>query len=77
MAARVRGPPWRCGDRARHLLYGVLCDAAAPLGTQLSRRSRRQLALLGFAPGRPKPVRLQFPAQGTDLRLTADLSAPP
>ncbi len=30
-----------------HLLYGVLHDARDPLGTQLSRRSRRQLAGLG------------------------------
>ena len=27
------------------------------------RRSRRQMALLGIAPGRPKPVRLQLPAR--------------
>lgn len=62
----------------QHLLYGVPCDARDPLGTQLSRRSRRQLTLLGFDPGRLKPVRLQLRAQGIDLnRLTADLGAPP
>jgi hypothetical protein len=50
------------GSGPRHLLYGVLCDARDPLGTLslLSRRSRRQLALLGFALGRPKPVRLRL-----------------
>ena len=77
MAARFAARRGDAGIGPQHLLYGVLCDARDPLGTQLSRRSRRQLALLGFAPGRPKPVRLQLQAQGIDLRLTADLGAPP
>ncbi|HEY5985086.1 MAG TPA: hypothetical protein VIV12_01700 [Streptosporangiaceae bacterium] len=45
-----------CGDAGigpQHVLYGVLQDARDPLGTQLSRRSRRQLAPLGFAPADP------------------------
>lgn len=54
-----------------HLLYGVLQDAADPLGTQLSRRSRRELASLGFVPGRPNPVRLQLQAHGIDLSVLA------
>jgi hypothetical protein len=53
MAARFAARRGDARDRARHLLYGVLCDAAAQLGTQLSRRSRRRLALLGFAPDGP------------------------
>ena len=48
------------GSGPQHLLYGVLCDARDPPETQLSRRNRRQLALPGFAPARPKPVRLQL-----------------
>jgi hypothetical protein len=59
-AAPCRQARGDAGIGARHLLYGVLCDARDLLGTQLSRRSRRQLALPGFAPGRPKPVRLQL-----------------
>lgn len=59
-----------------HLLYGVLQDALDPLGTQLSRRSRRQLAPLGFTPGRPNPVRLQLEAHGIQLtQLAAQLAA--
>ena len=60
MAARFAARRGDAGTEPQHLLYGVLCDARDPLGTQLSRRSRRQLALLGSAPGRPKPVRLQL-----------------
>lgn len=61
-----------------HLLYGVVQDARDPLGTQLGRRSRKELAVLGFAPGRPNPVRLQLEARGIDLaRLAAQLGASP
>ena len=42
-------------DRPQHLLWRLL-DARDPLGTQLSRRSRRQLAPLGFVPAY-QPVR--------------------
>ncbi|MGZ4460266.1 MAG: Clp protease N-terminal domain-containing protein [Nocardioidaceae bacterium] len=60
-----------------HLLYGVLQDAQDPVGTQLSRRSRRELATLGFTPGKPNPVRLQLQAHGLDLeRLANDLGTP-
>jgi len=56
------------------LLYGLLQDAADPLGTQLSRRSRRELAPLGFVPGRPNPVRLQLQAHGIDMtRLATEI----
>jgi ATP-dependent Clp protease ATP-binding subunit ClpA len=64
------------GIGPQHLLYGVLQDARDPLGTQLSRRSRRQLAPLGFAAGGANPVRLQLQAHGIDLQqLTAELCA--
>ena len=71
----------RRGDRKidpEHLLYGVLQDARDPLGTQLSRRSRSQLATVGFTAGRPNPVRLQLESRGADLTpLIAELSASP
>jgi len=77
-AARFAADRGDAGIGPQHLLYGVLLDARDPLGTQLSRRSRRQLAPLGFAPGRPSPVRLQLQARGIDLqRLAADLYAAP
>jgi ATP-dependent Clp protease ATP-binding subunit ClpA len=67
----------RCGDRAigpEHLLYGLLQDARDPLGTQLSRRSRRELAALGWTAGRPNPLRLLLEARNLDLtRLAAEL----
>jgi hypothetical protein len=62
--AAQRGDP---GIGPPHLLYGVLQDARDPLGTQLSRRSRTELATLGFAPGRPHPVRLMLEAYGINL----------
>jgi hypothetical protein len=78
IAARFAARRGDAGIGPHHLLYGVLQDARDPLGTQLSRRSRRQLAPLGFAPGRPNPVRLQLQAHGIDLnQLTADLRATP
>jgi hypothetical protein len=49
MAARFAARRGDAGIEPQHLLYGVLCDARDPLGTQLSRPGRRQLALLGFA----------------------------
>ncbi len=65
------------GDKGigpEHLLYGVLHDAHDPLGTQLSRRSRRELGTLGWIAGLPNPVRLMLEAQDIDLsRLTAQL----
>ena len=57
-----------------HLLHGVLHDARDPLGTQLSRRSRRELAGLGWTEGRPNPLRLLLEARGIDpSRLAAEL----
>jgi Clp amino terminal domain, pathogenicity island component len=57
-----------------HLLYGVVRDAGDPLGAQLSGRSRRQLAGLGWRAGRPNPLRLLLEARGIDLaRLTTQL----
>jgi Clp amino terminal domain, pathogenicity island component len=59
-----------------HLLYGVLHDARDPLGTQLSRRSRRELAVLGWTPARPNPVRLLVETRGIELhQLTGELAA--
>jgi ATP-dependent Clp protease ATP-binding subunit ClpA len=66
------------GIGPEHLLYGVLQDARDPLGTQLSRRSRRQLAELGWAAGRPNPLRLLLEARGIDLtRLATELGRSP
>jgi hypothetical protein len=73
-AARFAADRGDAGIGPQHLLYGVLQDARDPLGTQLSRRSRRQLAPLGFVPGRPNPVRLHLQARGIDPdQLAADL----
>jgi ATP-dependent Clp protease ATP-binding subunit ClpA len=52
------------GIGPEHLLYGVLRDARDPLGTQVSRRGRRRLAVHGWAPGRPNPLRLMLEARG-------------
>jgi ATP-dependent Clp protease ATP-binding subunit ClpA len=77
-AARSASDRGDDGIGPQHLLYGVLQDARDPLGTQLSRRGRRQLAPLGFVPGRPNPVGLQLQARGIDpQRLVADLFASP
>jgi ATP-dependent Clp protease ATP-binding subunit ClpA len=59
--AAHRGDP---GIGPHHLLYGVLQDAHDPLGTQLNRRSLAELTTLGFAQGRPQPVRLMLEAHG-------------
>jgi ATP-dependent Clp protease ATP-binding subunit ClpA len=78
IAARFAAHRGDSGIGPQHLLYGVLQDARDPLGTQLSRRSRRQLTPLGFAAGRPNPVRLHLQACGIDLnQLAADLYAAP
>jgi ATP-dependent Clp protease ATP-binding subunit ClpA len=77
-AARSAADRADSGIGPQHLLYGVLQDARDPLGTQLSRRGRRQLIPLGFVPGRPSPVRLQLQARGIDLqRLAAEVYASP
>lgn len=62
------------GVGPEHLLYGVLRDARDPLGTQLSRRSRRELTVLGWTGNRPNPLRLLLEAHGIDLtHLAAQL----
>jgi hypothetical protein len=61
MAAQFAGRQGDPGIGPVHLLYGVLQDALDPLGTQLSRRSRRQLAPLTWQQLR---------------QVTADLPAP-
>ena len=69
--AAQRGDP---GVGPQHLLYGVLQDACDPLGTQLGRRSRRELATLGWTRGRPNPLRLVLEARGIDLsELVAEI----
>jgi hypothetical protein len=59
------------GIGPEHLLYGVLRDARDPLGTQLSRRTRRTLDALGWSSGRANPVRLVVEARGLDLDALA------
>jgi ATP-dependent Clp protease ATP-binding subunit ClpA len=54
-----------------HLLYGILNDARDPLGAELGRRTRRQLATLGWTPGRPNPLRLILEARGIDVAALA------
>jgi hypothetical protein len=66
------------GIGPEHLLYGILHDARDPLGTQLGRRTRRELATLGWTPGRPNPLQLLLEARGVDLaRVAAQLTGPP
>jgi ATP-dependent Clp protease ATP-binding subunit ClpA len=78
LAARFATRRDDAGIGPDHLLYGVLDAARDPLGTRLGRRSRRELASLGFTPGRPNPLRLQLEARGIDLtRLATELSASP
>ena len=78
IAARFAAHRGDAGIGPQHLLYGVLQDARDPLGTQLSRRSRRQLTPLGFAADRPSPVRLHLQARGIDpSQLATDLYAAP
>lgn len=50
------------------LLYGVLTDACDPLGTGVSRRSRRDVfARTGLREGTPHPVRLLLDAHDIDI----------
>jgi ATP-dependent Clp protease ATP-binding subunit ClpA len=77
-AARYADQRGDTGIGPEHLLYGVLQDAQDPLGTQLSRRSRRQLTGLGWTTGRPNPLRLLLEARGIEVnRLTTKLSGSP
>jgi ATP-dependent Clp protease ATP-binding subunit ClpA len=51
-----------------HLLYGVLTDARDPLGTAISRRSRKSMFVqTGLREGGPHPVRLLLDAHSIDL----------
>jgi ATP-dependent Clp protease ATP-binding subunit ClpA len=76
IAARFADRRGDAGIGPDHLLFGVLHDARDPIGTRLSRRSRRQLAMLGWTAGRPNPLRLLLEGRGIDLtRLSAQLSA--
>jgi ATP-dependent Clp protease ATP-binding subunit ClpA len=61
--------------RIDDVLVGILRDAQDPVGTQLSRRSKRSLAQLGLAAGSPTPVRLIVEARGLKLdQLHRDLA---
>jgi Clp amino terminal domain, pathogenicity island component len=74
MAARFADRRGEAGIGPEHLLYGLLQDARDPLGTQLSLRSRRELAALGWTAGRPNPLRLLLEARSIDpTRLAAAL----
>jgi ATP-dependent Clp protease ATP-binding subunit ClpA len=74
IAARFADDRGDAGIGPEHLLYGVLQDARDPLGTQLSRRSRRDLAVLGWTDGRPNPLQLLLEARGIDItRLATEL----
>lgn|SRR5262245_5337183 len=78
IAARFADQRGDAGIGPEHLLYGLLQDAQDPLGTQLSRRSRRQLATLGWTTGRPNPLRLLLEARNIDLvRLATALGRAP
>ena len=61
-----------------HLLLGILADAEQPLGTGLSRRTKRMCSHLGLAAGGPSPVRLAVEGAGLSIgflrsRVLADL----
>jgi hypothetical protein len=74
MAGRFADRRGEAGIGPEHLLYGLLQDARDPLGTQLSLRSRRELAALGWTAGRPNPLRLLLEARSIDpTRLAAAL----
>jgi ATP-dependent Clp protease ATP-binding subunit ClpA len=78
MAARFADQRGDAGIGPDHLLYGLLQDARDPLGTQLSRRSRQELAALGWTAGRPNPLRLLLEARSVDLtELAAALGQSP
>lgn len=58
------------------LLYGVLLDLRAPLGSRLSRRSRRDLARLGLDVDAENPAHTALQALGVDSeQLRAELCA--
>jgi hypothetical protein len=78
IAARFADRRGDAGIGPDHLLHGVLHDARDPIGAQLSRRTRRQLATLGWTAGRPNPLRLLLEARGISLtRLAGELGGSP
>lgn len=78
IAARFANERGDAGIGPEHLLYGIVHDARDPQGTQLGRRTRRELATLGWTAGRSNPLRLLLEARGVDLtRLAAQLTGPP
>ena len=78
IAARFANERGDAGIGPEHLLFGILHDARHPLGAQLGRRTRRELAMLGWSAGRSNPLQLLLEARGVDLtRLAAQLTGPP
>jgi ATP-dependent Clp protease ATP-binding subunit ClpA len=77
-AARLARAQGEALVRPEHVLYGVLTDARDPLGTGISRRSRRAVfAQTGLREGGPHPVRLLLDAHDIDIdRLIATLARP-
>jgi hypothetical protein len=58
--------------RPEDLLYGVLRDARAPLGSGLGRRGRREMARLGLRAGAVHPVATLLAEHGIDLDQLSD-----
>jgi hypothetical protein len=78
IAAKYAEKRGDAGVGPQHLLYGLLRDARDPLGTRLSRRSRKELTILGWDEGRPNPLRLVLEARGIDVtRLAGELGGSP
>lgn len=77
IAAKYAARRGDAGVGPEHLLYGILRDARDPLGTQLGRRSRKELAALGWTGNRPNPLRVLLEARGISLtHLAGQLGGP-
>lgn len=73
--ARRQGEPL---VRPEHLLHGLLSDARDPLGTGLSRRSRRTVfTQTGLREGAPHPIRQLLDDHGIDLDTLIEATAAP
>lgn len=77
IAAKYAARRGDAGVGPEHLLYGILRDARDPLGTQLGRRSRKELAALGWTGNRPNPLRVLLEARGISLTHLAGLLGGP
>jgi len=75
LAANYADSQRRTEITPEHLLYGVLRDAADPVGTGLSRRGRKHLSQMGWTLVDPNPAAAILAAHGLDPnRLRAELS---